>query len=330
MRGKALLSVVLAGTLTLFGCNKQEETTNSQKNENTLTIYTTVYPLQDFAEKIGGEHVNVQSIYPPGADAHTFEPTTKTMQQLADADAFIYIGQGMEGFVDRVTKTLTNENVKLVEATKGIELIDSTHDDHAHEDEATHDEHAHEDETANDEYEHHHGDKDPHVWLDPIYAIEMAETIKNTLSELKPEAKDEFEQNFAALKSELEALDAQFKELVANAKRKEILVAHAAYGYWEKRYGIEQISVTGLSPTNEPSQKQLANIIKTAKKHNIRYIFFEQSVTPKIAEVVKNEIGAEPLRLHNLESLTEEDVKEKKDYITIMKENVENLRKALQ
>ncbi|GMB09883.1 metal ABC transporter substrate-binding protein [Thermolongibacillus altinsuensis] len=330
MRGKALLSVVLAGTLTLFGCNKQEETTNSQKNENTLTIYTTVYPLQDFAEKIGGEHVNVQSIYPPGADAHTFEPTTKTMQQLADADAFIYIGQGMEGFVDRVTKTLTNENVKLVEATKGIELIDSTHDDHAHEDEATHDEHAHEDETANDEHEHNHGDKDPHVWLDPIYAIEMAETIKNTLSELKPEAKDEFEQNFAALKSELEALDAQFKELVANAKRKEILVAHAAYGYWEKRYGIEQISVTGLSPTNEPSQKQLANIIKTAKKHNIRYIFFEQSVTPKIAEVVKNEIGAEPLRLHNLESLTEEDVKEKKDYITIMKENVENLRKALQ
>ncbi|GIW50430.1 MAG: hypothetical protein KatS3mg080_1041 [Anoxybacillus sp.] len=158
----------------------------------------------------------------------------------------------------------------------------------------------------------------------------MAETIKQTLTELKPEAKDDFEQNFVSLKQQLEQLDQQFQQLVKEAKRKEILVAHAAYGYWEKRYGLKQISVTGLSPTNEPSQKQLASIIQIAKDHDIHYIFFEQNVTSKIAEVVKNEIGADVLILHNLEARTNDDIKNNKDYFAIMNDNISALKKALQ
>ncbi|MBA2873906.1 metal ABC transporter substrate-binding protein [Thermaerobacillus caldiproteolyticus] len=318
MKTKAfILSLLLVVSAFLYGCNaenNQEQTT--EKAKDVLTIYTTVYPLKDFAEKIGGKYVKAQSVYPPGVEAHTFEPTTKTMKDLADADAFIYIGQGMEGFVDQTTKTLKNEDVKLVEAAKGIKFLDSTHE---HDVEAE-DEH-------NDE--HHHGDKDPHVWLDPVLCITIAENIKNALVELKPEAKDTFEKNFASLKQQLEDLDQQFQAVVKESPKKEILVSHAAYGYWEKRYGIEQLSVAGLSPTNEPSQKELANIIKTAKQHDIKYILFEQNVTPKVAEVVKNEIGAEALHLHNLEALTNEDIKKNKDYITIMKENLEVLKKAL-
>ncbi|AKS39327.1 adhesin [Anoxybacillus gonensis] len=327
MKLRAMLTIILASTLTLFGCNKQDENapTTREGKDNPLIIYTTVYPLQDFTEKIGGKHVQVESVYPPGVDVHTYEPTAKTMQQIAEADAFIYIGQGMEGFVDRITKTLEHERVKFVAATENMELLSAndTHgDEHAHENE---DEHAHENED-----EHAHGDVDPHVWLDPIYSIEMAETIKQTLVELKPEAKDDFEQNFASLKQQLEQLDQQFQQLMKEAKRKDILVAHAAYGYWEKRYGLKQISVTGLSPTNEPSQKQLTSIIKQAKEHNIQYIFFEQNVTSKIAEVVKNEIGADVLILHNLEARTNDDIANNKDYFAIMHDNISALKKALQ
>lgn len=317
MKLRAVLSIILTSTLTLFGCNKQEQAAPSiaGKTDNKLIIYTTVYPLQDFTQKIGGEHVQVESVYPPGVDVHTYEPTAKTMQHIADSDAFIYVGQGMEGFVERIVKTLENERVKFVEATAGIDLLLANH---THEDG-----HAHED-------EHDHGDVDPHIWLDPIYSIQMAETIKQTLTELKPEAKNDFEQNFASLKQQLEQLDSQFQQLIKGAKRKEILVAHAAYGYWEKRYGLKQISVTGLSPTNEPSQKQLASIIQTAKERDIRYIFFEQNVTSKIAEVVKNEIGADVLILHNLEARTNDDIANNKDYFAIMNENITALKKALQ
>jgi zinc transport system substrate-binding protein len=332
MKAKSfVLSLLLAGSAFLYGCNAETNNDETKKANDALMIYTTVYPLQDFASKIGGEYVNVQSVYPPGVEAHTFEPTTKTMKELADADAFIYIGEGMEGFVDQAIKTLKNEDVKLVEGAKGIELLDSTHEHHDEgEEEHDHDHSAdaHEHEGTHED-EHHHGDKDPHVWLDPVLSITIAENIKNALAELKPEAKETFEKNFTALKKDLEELDQQFQTIVKEAPKKEILVSHAAYGYWEERYGIEQISVAGLSPTNEPSQKELANIIKTAKQHDIKYILFEQNVTPKVAEVVKNEIGAEALHLHNLESLTDEDVQKNKDYITIMKENLEVLKKAL-
>lgn len=311
MKSKPFLSVLLAATLTLFGCNKQEAT-ETAKNKNVLTVYTTVYPLQDFAEKIGGNYVKAESIYPPGIEAHTFEPTTETMKKLADADAFIYVGAGMEGFVDQTIQALQNEHVTFIEGAKGIQFLNST------------DEHK-----ASTE-EHDDGNKDPHVWLDPILSIQVAENIKNAFIELKPEAKDTFEKNFASLKQQLQQLDKQFQTVVNNAPKKEILVSHAAYGYWAKRYGIREISIAGLSPSNEPSQKELAQIIDTAKKHHIRYVIFEQNVTPKVADIVKNEIGAEPLRLHNLETRTEDDIQKKKDYFTIMKENMDVLKKAMQ
>jgi zinc transport system substrate-binding protein len=304
-----LLSLLLVLSGLLYGCSG--ETNEQQGKKDVLTIYTTVYPLQDFTEKIGGKYVHVQSIYPPGVEAHTFEPSTKTMKQLADADAFIYIGQGMEGFADKVTETLKNEQVHFLAATEGIDLLDSTHEEYE------------------DEHEHH-GDKDPHVWLDPIRSITMAENIRDLLIELKPEEKETFMKNFEILKAKLENLDRQFQMVIDQSPKKEILVAHAAYGYWEDRYGIKQWSVSGLSPTNEPSQKELAEIINKAKQHHIKYVMFEQNVTQKIADIVQKEIGADSLRLHNLESRTSEEVKENKDYFALMEENIRVLQKALQ
>ncbi|MCG3056711.1 zinc ABC transporter substrate-binding protein, partial [Escherichia coli] len=84
------------------------------------------------------------------------------------------------------------------------------------------------------------------------------------------------------LKAQLEELDQKLETTISEGKHKEILVSHAAYGYWEKRYGLTQISVAGLSPTNEPSQKQLQSIIKEANEHNIKYFIFDQNLEPKV------------------------------------------------
>jgi zinc transport system substrate-binding protein len=365
-------TLILTSFLAACGSESASGTDNQEVTDDTLQIYTTIFPLQDFTKKIGGEHVQVESVIPPGADAHTFEPTPKTMVNLAQADAFIYSGVGMEGFVESAKDTLKTEKVKLVEAGHGIELAEHAHeeeaaghdehaheeeaaghDEHAHEEEAAghdehaheeevagHDEHAHEEEAAgHDEHaheeeaaghdEHNHGDKDPHVWLDPVLAVSLAENIKNELVELKPEAKEEFEQNFETLKKSLDELDEQFAQVIEAAPKKEILVAHAAYGYWEKRYGIEQLSISGLSPTNEPSQKELQDLVSTAKEHDIQYVIFEQNAQPKIAEIIKSEIGADSLTLHNLEAATEEDLQNEEDYFSLMKKNLETLKIAL-
>nr|WP_304216946.1 zinc ABC transporter substrate-binding protein [Fredinandcohnia onubensis] len=345
---------VLLATTLLFGCVSENKTSTSEaKNTPTpsdrLKIYTTVFPLQDFTEKIGGEHVEVVSVFPTGADAHTFEPTTKTMVGIAEADALIYVGAGVEGFIDAAIKTLQNEKVQLVKATGDMELASAQgeHEEHLDEDitkteqdphqsdsnikdSHSHDEHEGQvDSESGTEDHHHHGDVDPHIWLDPLLAVELAEHILHTLEELKPEAKKDFEKNFDELVKNLHVLDQEFMDVVNESSRKEIVVSHAAYGYWESRYGIKQISVSGLSPTNEPTQKDLTHIINLAKEHNIKFVLFEQNLTSKVSEMVKKEINAEALTLHNLESATEEDIKNSADYFSIMRQNLETLKKAL-
>ncbi|USK33024.1 metal ABC transporter substrate-binding protein [Bacillus sp. F19] len=339
--GLTMALALMLGT-ALAGCADNDQ--NAKDNgEDKLKIYTTIFPVQDFTKKIGGDAVEVESIYPANADAHTFEPSTKDMVAIAEGDAFIYSGVGLEGFAEKATKTLKSEKVKIIKAGNGIELADASHDDENHEEHAEeegHDEHAdeknhtdHADEESHDEHAdgdaHDHGDKDPHIWLDPALSIQMAENIKNGLIELQPDSKDKFEKNFETLKSDLEKLDADYKETIDAADKKEILVSHAAYGYWEERYGIQQISVLGLSPTQEPSQKQLQSIIETAKEHHIKYIIFENNVKSKIADIVKTEIGAESLTLTNLESISEEDAKNNEDYFSLMERNLETLRTAL-
>ncbi|PRX75929.1 zinc transport system substrate-binding protein [Bacillus sp. V-88] len=277
--------------------------------------------------------VKAESLIPPGSDAHTFEPTSKDMMSIAESDLFIYIGLGMESYAEKITKSLENEDTIMVEATKGVDAIASPHDHseegHHDEGEAAHEDEHHEEGDAAHEDEHHHGDYDPHVWLDPNRAIALAGNIRDALIDLHPEDKDAFNQNFNELKKDLKEIDAEFTSLAQESDHPEILVSHAAYGYWEDAYGIEQLAVAGLSPTDEPSQKELKEIIETAKEHSIHYVIFEQNVTPRIAEIIQKEINAKPLKVHNLSVLTESDIENNENYLTLMKKNIKTLEQAM-
>jgi zinc transport system substrate-binding protein len=328
---------VLMIVFTLAACNSATQTESDGENtSDKLKIYTTIYPMQYFTERIGGDYVSTENLVPPGADAHSVEVTTKTMVDVAESDAFIYTGTGVEGFADAVIDSLEKEDVIIVNASENVSFIGALErEEHNEEAEETtheeHDEENHSEETAeeHEEHEEHTSDQDPHVWLDPERAIVIAENIKNALVELKPARKQEFEDNFSALKTELEDLDSEFNNMVDSSKTKTFIVSHSAYGYWEDAYGLKQIGISGLSPTDEPSQKQLSNIIDLVKENDLKYIFFEQNLENKVAEIVKNETGTEALTLHNLESITDENIENSEDYFIIMKKNIEALKQAL-
>lgn len=325
------LSIVLSA-LFLVACGAEQAKNNVESTE-TLQVYTTIYPLAYFTEQIGSDHVEVSTILPAGSDPHNFEPTSKTMVDIADSDLFIFNGAQLEIFADKISSTLTNADVTVMEAADGI-VFEENHkeEEHHHEEdehsEDHHHEHDHDEDHSHDD--HSHGDIDPHIWLDPLYAVQMAENIKESLIELKPEHKNKFENNFHELKERLLTLDEEFHEQISEAKRKELVVTHAAYGYWEQRYGIEQIAITGISPSDEPSQKKLEEIIEIVKEKNIGFILFEQNVQPKVAQVIQQEAGADILYLHNLSVLTEEEVEANEDYFTLMKRNLEVIDKALE
>jgi zinc transport system substrate-binding protein len=306
------LSFLLSFSFLLSACSSGKEQAETKKKDQ-LSIYTTVFPLQYFTEQIGGKYVNVKTIYPPGADEHTFEPSQKDMMSLADSDLFFYIGLGLEGFVEKAKGTLKNEHVTMVAAADKLHL---TEDGDSHdEEEADHD--------------HEHADVDPHVWLDPIYSKEMATVIRDAMIKQMPEHQDLFNENFQKLALQLDELNTNYEQTLINAKQKKVIVTHAAFGYWEKRYGIEQISISGLSTSNEPTQKELEKIISMSDQEGLNYILFEQNVQSKLGEIVQKEIGAKALSIHNLAILSKDDIKNKESYFSLMKQNLESLKTAL-
>lgn len=328
MKKKVQFFTSILIVLFLAACNSNNvQKAEKGSEEGKLTVYTTIYPLQYFTDRIGGENVTIKNIVPPGVDAHTVEVDLKTMADLAKSDAFIHTGTGLEGYVDSVVDSVKEKEVLMVNSTENVNFMASnavkTHseeesnEEHDKENEAGHDEHA-------DEL-----DIDPHVWLDPERSIIIAENIKNALVKLQPENKEEFENNFADLKSDLEELDYEFENMVNQSKIKTFIVSHSAYGYWDDAYGLKQIGISGLSPTDEPSQKQLVEVIDLVKDNNLKYIFFEPNLTNKISEIVKNETGTKTLVLNNLEAISDENIKNNEDYFELMKMNIQNLQQAL-
>jgi zinc transport system substrate-binding protein len=302
-----ILSFFLPLGLILSGCTNGNNQSKEKKDQ--LTVYTTVFPLQYFTEQIGGKYVNVKTIYPPGADEHTFEPSQKDMMNLADSDLFFYIGLGLEGFVEKAKDTLKNENVQLVATAAHLKLPKDPH--------------------AGPGEELVANNVNPHVWLDPIYCKEMAVVIRDQLVRKMPQNKELFNKNYEKLAADLDNLNNRYEQTISKAKHKKIMVTHAAFGYWENRYGLEQISISGLSTTNEPTQKELENIISIAEKEGIHYVLFEQNVQSNLGKVVQKEIGAKALHIHNLAVLSKDNLKNKETYFTLMNANLKTLETAL-
>lgn len=321
---KRLIIILAIASTILAGCGNNRSADapeGEQGSSDKVSVKTTVYPLAYFTERIGGDAVNVSSVYPPGADSHTFEPTQKDMISLAESDLFIHTGLGLEGFVSKAETTLSGEDVRLIGAASHIpddQLLGGQ------EEEA----HGHDEEEAGHEG-HDHSGVDPHVWLSPVLANQLALAVKDALSEELPEKEPEFTERYEELAAELTQLDEEFLEMSNNVETKTFFVSHASFGYIADEYGLEQLSIAGLNPQSEPSQKELARIVNLARDKQVNTIFFEQNITSKLTEVIVNEIGAKSETLHNLSVLSEEDIENGEDYFSLMRENIKQLEESL-
>lgn len=282
-----------------------------------INVVTSFYPLYDFTKKIGGEHVNAINLVPAGVEPHDWSPKSRDMKNMTKAELFVYQGAGFEGWVNDYLKSLNNESkVKVVEASKGVELLKA-----AEEDEHEHEEHK----DKHDELQY-----DPHAWLSPVNAKKMSENIRDGLIAVDPAHKADYEKNFEAIASQLTDLDKRYKQGLSATKKKEIAVSHQAFAYLCHDYGLTQMPIMGLSPDSEPTAKDLQAMNAFIKEHDVKYIFFEELVSDKLAKTLAKDANIETMVLNPLEGLTEEQIKAGEDYISVMDHNLKNLLKALQ
>ncbi|MGP0586417.1 metal ABC transporter substrate-binding protein [Paenibacillus timonensis] len=352
---RAAAAVGLSLVLTIAGCGGSGQqaggnagnSTNAAGNaagsggtvngEHPLRIQTSFYPIYEFTKQVAGGLATVELLVPGGMEPHDWEPSPQDIRKLAESDLLIVNGAGMESWLEQVEAASASGKPEIVEAIEGITLMEGgEEEEHGQEEEqADGDEHAAESEADsgeaahNHDHDHDHGGLDPHVWLSPALAVQEVRRIESALAKVDPEHAAEYKQNADAYAAKLEQLDRDFTEGLANAKRKDFITQHAAFGYLAREYGLTQVPIAGLSPDQEPSAEQMTEIVKFAEEHQVKTIFFETLVSSKVAETIAREIGAKTAVLNPIEGLTAEDEAAGEDYVSLMRQNLDALKAAL-
>lgn len=289
---KFIILFGIIGSLTALAVSLAIRKPVSPNNEK-VQIVGSFYPLSFFAKEIGGDKVMVTTITASGAEPHDYELTTRDIAHIERSDLLIMNGL-LEPWNDRIQDDLKDKKTKIVISSRGLTT------------------------------------QDPHTWLDPILAKKEVAKIAQALEAINPTNKFYYQANEALLVEKLDALDREFRVGLQNCKEKNIITSHAAFGLLASRYGLKEIPIAGISPDSEPSPKQLGELAQFAKTQHIQYIFFEKLVSPKFAETLAREVGAKTLVLNPIEGLTPDEQAAGKDYFLLQRENLDNLKIALQ
>lgn len=297
---------------------------NNQVKKKEISIVTTLFPLYDFAKEIGKDKVQVSLLLPPGIEAHSFEPKPSDIVKISEADLFVYTGKFMEPWAEDIIKGITNKNIKVVDSSSGIEMmnkVEGAHEDE-HEDEYT-DEHK-------EEYGHEHNGVDPHIWLGFNNSQIMVSNIAKMLAEKDPANADFYNANVSSYIKKLSALDESYKKTLATCKTKEVVYGgHYTFGYLAQRYNLEYVSAQGFSPDSEPTAKDMIALVEQIKKNNINYVFYEELASPKIAETLARETDTKLLLLNGAHNLSKENMDTNISFLSIMENNLANLKTGL-
>lgn len=307
MKIKKLLSIALMVPM-LFSVGCTNKTKESEDNSGKIKIYTSIYPLYDFATKVGGDKVSVTNLVPAGTEPHDYELSTSNMVNLEKADMLIYNGAGIENWADKVINTLGNKNLTIVKTSEGLDLHKV-------------------DEKSSDG--HDHGDIDPHTWLSIENAKKEMENIKDALVKKDPDNASYYENNYDTYEKKFDELEKKYENTLDPIQNKSIIVAHEAFGYLCDEFDIKQVGIEGLTPDSEPDPARMSEIIKFAKENKIKTIFFEELVSPKVAETIAKEVGAKTAVLNPLEGLSEEQIKNGDDYFSVMEDNLNAIYDSL-
>jgi zinc transport system substrate-binding protein len=295
-----VIALILASVYLLHNKEKSDRLVPPAQTGTQISVVVSFYPLAFFTQQIGGDVVDVHTLVSPGIEPHDFEPTPQDIVRIQKAKLLVYNGAGLETWVPRITVELPVD--KIVNTSTDIELIQTSKQPTSY---------------------------DPHVWLNPHLATQQVDAITAGLVKVDPDHKETYQKNATFLKTKLGNLDGQFHQGLEHCQLRTIVTSHDAFEYLAQEYHLNVTSIAGLSPDEEPTPQKLAEISKLVKAQLIKYIFFETLVSPKLAQTVAQETGAQTISFNPLEGLTTEEIAQGQDYFSVQEQNLKHLRQAL-
>ena len=311
---KKILIILTLVILSITGCssntNDNNKSGNSKDKEDSIKVVTSFYPMYLLASNVVKDIDNVELINMTNSATgclHDYSLTTDNIKLLEDCDVFIINGAGMESFLDKVLEQ--KPDLKIIDASEGMELIKSDYMDESH----------------NHDHGHDHDEEyNPHVWLSVENAIKQVENIENKLIEYNSINKDKYSQNAREYIEQLSNLDNKIHSELDNIKNKNIVTFHEAFPYFAKEYGLNIVGVVQREAGSEPSAKELQETIEKIKKLDVKAICVEPQYSTKAAETISKETN---VKVYTLDPIVTEESKNS-SYIDIMNKNLETLKEA--
>ena len=293
MKKVLLIILLVTAIFTITSCNTHTETT-------ALKITSTIFPYYSFASEIFGNDAEITMLIKPGAESHTYDPTPQDILNIYNSDIFIYTGGESDKWVETILKSVDKNKTKIIKAMDVIDVCDNENNTHSH-NEMT----------------------DEHVWTSPQNAIAISKEIYSAVNNEK------FRVNLDKYVNELNALDNEFRNIAENTNKTLIFADRFPFSYFIQEYDFNYLSAfTSCSEEAEPSSKKLSDIIEAIKKENITSIFYIEFSNQKIADTISDETGAKKLLFHSCHNITLDELNSDASYLTLMKQNLNNLKEA--
>ena len=331
---KLLVVFVLLMMLLVSGC-ADTQTENDVDTENgadsqVINVVTTIYPLADIVNELGGERVNVSYLLPAGASPHTYEPTVEQAREVERAHLFVYIGAGLDDWAADLARA-ADPGPELLDLSEGANLIESAgyrsinNDDHEEHLDCDHD---HDHDQDDHDCDHDHGPDDPHYWLDPnIVRDDVCPELFGQFESIDQEGREYYENRLNSYQDELTALHDDIEAAVSGFSHQGFIAFHSAWQYFGQRYGLEEVAVVAQFPGQEPSAGWLAELIGIIRAENIGAILAEPQFPTALAESIAEESGVDVIII---DPLGGEDVEGRESYLKMMRFNLAAFERAMQ
>jgi manganese/iron transport system substrate-binding protein len=287
MRGPFVLAMALVAALVVVASVVAvPHSPEVRAQSRPIRVVTGLAIVQDLVRHVGGDGVEAFSIVPPGADPHTYQPTPRDVQALQDARLAVWNGLGLDETAADLVAEQRLPDLTTVILSDGITpLADDAGDADQHD----------------DGHGHEHAAGNPHLWLDPVYAVRYVETIRDALSEVDPANAEIYQANAAAYIGEIEALDSWAQGEIATipAERRKLVTFHDAFPYFASHYGLDLVGVVLKSPGREPSAQEVAALVTEMQRHQIPAVYAEPQFNARILELAARDAGVQVRRLYS-------------------------------
>jgi len=281
-------------------------TSSDARDGDGLVVVASFYPLAEAAQRAGGDLVTVQNLTPPGVEPHDLELAPDDLEAIVTADVVVYIGGGFQPAIQEGIADADGIVLDVLDAAGSLRPPPPGEQEG---EEAV--------------------PADPHIWLDPTRYAGIVEAVAGTLAQVQPAQAAAFRSGAEAFGSELSALDREFADGLATCRSRTIVVNHAAFGYLAGAYDLEQLSISGISPAAEVDPARLAELTSLVEREGVTTIFTEELASPEVAETLAEEARVQTAVLNPLEGLIPEQLDAGEDYLSVMRQNLDALRRGL-